>query len=75
MQLYLLNDSVNSFEYVVECLHNHIPLCNQIRATQMAVTADAAGICPIYSGGEQEVYMMYGLLRKCGLHVDAILSK
>jgi hypothetical protein len=74
-ELYLLNDTVNSFDHVVEALHNHIPLCNRLRASQMAVTADAAGICPIYSGGEKEVYLMYSLLRKQGLHVDAIVKK
>jgi ATP-dependent Clp protease adapter protein ClpS len=73
-ELFLFNDDVNTMEHIVESLHDNIPLCNRLRAEQMATTAEAVGMCRIYSGLEVDVFFMYSTLRKCGLYVDALVK-
>ena len=43
MELYLLNDNVNSFDYVIQTLTDLLPICNILRAQQIALLVDGAG--------------------------------
>tara|TARA_R110002096_G_scaffold350889_2_gene544063 strand:- start:80 stop:307 length:228 start_codon:yes stop_codon:yes gene_type:complete len=70
MQLYLLNDDENSFEYVIQSLTTSLPMCNILRAEQISVTVDTAGECSIYSGFAPEIYVLYAHLQKGGLSVQ-----
>ena len=70
MQLYLLNDDVNSFEYVIDALTTMLPMCNILRAEQIAMLVDGAGECSIYSGFAPEIYLLYAHFQKLGLTVQ-----
>jgi len=70
MQLYLLNDENNSFDYVIQSLTTLLPICNTLRAEQMAVTVDTVGECSIYSGFAPEIYILYAHFQKLGLSVQ-----
>ena len=70
MQLYLLNDDYNSFDHVIQSLTTLLPICNILRAEQMAVTVDSAGECSIYSGFAPEIYLLYAHFQKLGLSVQ-----
>ena len=70
MNLYLLNDNENSFEYVIESLRSFIPMCNILRAEQIAMIVHNAGECSIYSGFAPEIYMLYAMFQKAGLKVQ-----
>ena len=67
MQLYLLNDDKNSFQYVIRVLTSVLPLCNSLRAEQIARLVDTSGECEIYSGFPPEIYLLYANLQKLGL--------
>jgi len=70
MELYLLNDNVNSFEYVINVLTTTLPMCNTLKAEQMAILVDGHGHCSIYSGFQPEIYVIYARCRKAGLSVQ-----
>ena len=70
MNLYLLNDNKNSFDYVIECLTSFVPMCNSLRAEQIAMIVHNTGECSIYSGFTPEIYMIYTSFQKSGLLVQ-----
>jgi len=70
MKLYLLNDNENSFEYVMQSLQSFIPMCNSLRAEQIAMIVHNTGECSIYSGFAPEIYMIYALFQKAGITVQ-----
>ena len=70
MNLYLLNDDKNSFEYVMEVLKAYVPMCNSLRAEQIAMIVHNTGECSIYSGFTPEIYMIYTSFQKSGLLVQ-----
>jgi ATP-dependent Clp protease adapter protein ClpS len=70
MQLYLLNDDYNSFDHVIQSLTTLLPICNTLRAEQIAVTVDSAGECSIYTGFAPEIYLLYAHFQKLGLNVQ-----
>ena len=70
MQLYLLNDDENSFEYVIQALTTLLPKCNTLRAEQIAVSVDTSGECDIFSGFAPEIYILYAHFQKMGLQVQ-----
>ena len=70
MQLYLLNDDVNSFEYVIQTLMALLPMCNSLQAEQVALLVDGRGECSIYSGFAPEIYLLYAGFQKVGLQVQ-----
>tara|TARA_R110001583_G_scaffold138466_2_gene290076 strand:- start:1533 stop:1772 length:240 start_codon:yes stop_codon:yes gene_type:complete len=70
MQLYLLNDDYNSFEYVIELLTTLLPMCNKLQAEQIAILVDGHGECSIYSGFAPEIYLLYAHFQKVGLTVQ-----
>jgi len=70
MELYLLNDNVNSFEYAIQSLTDLLPMCNILRAQQIATLVDGHGECCIYSGFAPEIYVLYAGFQKLGLKVQ-----
>jgi len=70
MQLYLLNDEYNSYDYVIQILTTLLPMCNTLRAEQIAMLVDGVGECSIYSGFAPEIYMLYAHFQKAGLEVQ-----
>ena len=70
MKLYLLNDNKNSFEYVINSLTTLIPMCNSLRAEQIAMIVHNTGECSVYSGFAPEIYILYAAFQKSGLNVQ-----
>ncbi len=70
MHLYLIDDNVNTFEYVIELLSLVLPMCNTLRAEQIATIVNGSGECNIYSGFSPEIYILYARLQKAGLDVQ-----
>jgi len=70
MELYLLDDNINSFDYAVQSLTDLLPMCNILRAQQIATLVDGHGECCIYSGFAPEIYVLYAGFQKLGLKVE-----
>ena len=70
MNLYLKNDDKNSFDYVMQSLMSFLPMCNILRAEQIAMIVHNTGECSIYSGFAPEIYMIYTAFQKSGLDVE-----
>ena len=70
MHLYLLNDDKNSFHYVIDSLRTYLPMCNALRAEQIAMIVHNTGECSIYSGFTPEIYLIFTALMKSGLSVQ-----
>jgi len=75
MSLHLMNDDVNSFDYVIHVLCKRIPLCNSLRAEQIAMLVHKSGECHIHTGFPPEIYILYAQLQKTGLTVQLKLDK
>jgi len=69
MSLYMMNDDVNSFQYVIDTLTRVIPMCNRLRAEQIARLVHEGGQCEVHSGFPPEIYILYANLQKTGLKV------
>jgi len=67
--LYMHNDSVNSFEHVIKTLSSTLPMCNTLRATQLAHLVHENGSCAVYHGRQRESLMIYSMLSKSGLKI------
>jgi ATP-dependent Clp protease adapter protein ClpS len=67
--LIMHNDSVNSFEHVIKTLSSTLPMCNTLRATQLAHLVHENGSCAVYHGRQRESLMIYGMLSKSGLKI------
>ena len=70
MNLYLKNDDKNSFDYVMQSLMSFLPMCNILRAEQIAMIVHNTGECSIYSGFAPEIYLIYTAFQKSGLDVE-----
>tara|TARA_R100000541_G_scaffold41311_3_gene48765 strand:- start:24584 stop:24874 length:291 start_codon:yes stop_codon:yes gene_type:complete len=70
MELYLINDEVNSFKYATEALKSLLPMCNSLRAHQIVLLTDGKGECQIYSGFAPEIYILYANFQKLGFEVQ-----
>ena len=70
MNLYLKNDDKNSFDYVMQSLMSFLPMCNILRAEQIAMIVHNTGECSIYSGFAPEIYLIYTSFQKSGLDVE-----
>ena len=70
MRVYVLNDNHNSFDYVINALTSFIPMCNSMRAEQIAMIVHNTGECCVYSGFAPEIYLIYAGLQKAGLRVQ-----
>ena len=70
MNLYLKNDDKNSFDYVIQSLMSFLPMCNILRAEQIAMIVHNTGECSVYSGFAPEIYILYAAFQKSGLNVQ-----
>jgi ATP-dependent Clp protease adapter protein ClpS len=70
LKLYLVNDSVNTVDHVINALSSYVPFVNTLRAEQMAIIAHNAGRCQIYHGKTNDVFIMHAQLMREGLHVE-----
>ena len=75
MSLYLMNDEINSFDFVIHTLTKIIPMCNSLRAEQIAMLVHNSGECHIHTGYPPEIYILYAQLQKTGLTVQLKLDK
>ena len=75
IHLYLLNDNINAFQYVIEILQMFIPMCNSLHAEQIAHIVHKSGRCDVYSGFAPEIYLIYSNLKKAGLNVELKINK
>mgnify|MGYP001960209157 CR=1 FL=1 len=75
MSLYLMNDDVNSFDNVIYILSNYLPMCNSLRAEQIARLVHKSGECHIHTGFPPEIYILYAQIQKAGLQVKLKLDK
>jgi len=73
--LYLLNDDYNAMEYVIKCLMTTLPMCNSLRAEQLAMIAHNNKECLIHSSLSPTIYVIYAQLQKLGIEVDIRYSK
>ena len=73
--LYLLNDNHNSVEYVIKSLMTVLPVCNSLRAEQLALITHNNGECLLRDSLNSSIYIMYASLQKLGLSVDVRHSK
>jgi len=75
MSLYLLDDDVNTFEYVMHSLTSNVPMCNTLRAEQIAMLVHESGECHIHTGFPPSIYILYAQLHKLGLTVQLKIDK
>ena len=75
MSLYLINDNENSFDNVIYILSNYLPMCNSLRAEQIARLVHTSGECHIHTGFPPEIYILYAQIQKAGLQVKLKLDK
>ena len=73
-RILLIDDNVNSFEYVVKILMN---VCshNYYQAQQCALLTHNNGQCEIYSGFDPEVYFTSKALINYGLSIKLLIKK
>jgi ATP-dependent Clp protease adapter protein ClpS len=70
LSLYLINDSIHSFEYVIDVLTDLLPMCNKLRAEQIAIITNGSNECQIYTGFPPAIYLLHARLQKAGLTVQ-----
>ena len=70
LELYLLNDSVNSYEHVINVLTSVMPLCNKLHAEQIAILTHNTGECEIHKGFQPEIFGLYIQFQKARLKVQ-----
>ena len=70
-----MNDDINSFDNVIHILTKFVPMCNALRAEQIAILVHESGKCHIYTGFAPEIYILYAQLQKQGLTVQLKLDK
>ena len=69
-----MNDDHNSFEYVISTLTRFLPMCNSLRAEQIAHLVHKSGDCHIHTGFPPEIYILYAQIQKAGLTVQLKLN-
>ena len=75
MNIFILNDDKNSFDYVITTLCRILPMCNSLQAEQIAMIVHNSGECEIYSGFPPEIYIMYAKIQKSGLNIRLKINK
>ena len=69
------DDDYHSFDNAIEILTSFLPLCNSLRAEQIAQIVHTAGECHIHTGFPPEIYIMYAQLQKSGLTIKLKIGK
>ena len=74
MYIRLMDDNINTVEYVVKCL---MTVCghNYYQAEQCALITHNTGKCTVHSGFDQEMIYVYLQLAKSGLKVELSQTK
>ena len=70
-----MDDNVNSFDYVIHVLSSMLPMCNSLRAEQIARLVHDSGECHIHTGYPPSIYILYAQLQKTGLSIKLKLDK
>ena len=73
--LILHNDKTSSFEHVIKTLTTNIPMCNTLRAAQLAQIVHDKGSCIIYRGRQTDVFVVYSMMNKHGLTLSVEMLK
>jgi len=63
----VLDDDVNTFQHVVECLVRHIPAMQPDRAWELAHRIDGEGSAVVWCGPQEQAELYHQLLRAEGL--------
>ena len=63
----VLDDDVNTFQHVVECLVRHLPGMNPDRAWELAHRIDGEGSAVVWSGPQEQAEHYHQLLGSEGL--------
>jgi len=63
----VLDDEVNTFQHVVECLVRHLPGMLAERAWELAHRIDGDGAAVVWSGPQEQAELFHQLLRGEGL--------
>jgi ATP-dependent Clp protease adaptor protein ClpS len=63
----VLDDDVNTFQHVVECLVRHIPAMLPDHAWSLAQRIDGEGSAVVWSGPQEQAELYHQLLRGEGL--------
>ncbi|MFM8604066.1 MAG: ATP-dependent Clp protease adapter ClpS [Cyanobium sp.] len=63
----VLDDDVNTFQHVVECLVRHIPAMNPDKAWELAHRIDGEGSAVVWSGPMEQAEFYHQLLSAEGL--------
>ena len=63
----VLDDDVNTFQHVVECLVRHIPAMQPDRAWELAHRIDGEGSAVVWFGPQEPAELYHQLLRAEGL--------
>jgi ATP-dependent Clp protease adaptor protein ClpS len=63
----VLDDEVNTFQHVVECLVRHIPGMLPDRAWELARRIDGEGAAVVWSGPQEQAELYHQLLQSEGL--------
>ncbi|MGF1488323.1 MAG: NACHT domain-containing protein [Prochloraceae cyanobacterium] len=67
----LLNDNINTFDYVCDCLVKYLPHTNLDRAWQLTMKVHSEGQAVVWSGPEHLAQLYYNQLSRAGLSLDA----
>ncbi|MDJ0728120.1 MAG: ATP-dependent Clp protease adaptor ClpS [Prochloraceae cyanobacterium] len=67
----LLNDNVNTFDYVCDCLMKYVPKMNGDRAWQLTMQVHNQGQAIVWSGPEHLAQLYHAQLSQAGLSLDA----
>jgi ATP-dependent Clp protease adaptor protein ClpS len=63
----VLDDDVNTFQHVVDCLVRHIPAMGSDRAWELARRIDGEGSAVVWSGPQEQAEHYHQLLKSEGL--------
>jgi ATP-dependent Clp protease adaptor protein ClpS len=67
LRVIVLDDDVNTFQHVVECLVRHLPGMLPDRAWELARRIDGEGAAEVWSGPQEQAELYHQLLGAEGL--------
>ncbi len=66
----LLNDEINTFDHVENCLLKHIPGMNSVKAHKLALETHTEGLSIVWTGPMEQAELYYELLKQEGLSMS-----